>query len=123
MQSINYTKEQVLFPSAARTTHAASADVQCNGKRYLRFDIDITAFTGTSITFQVQFYDPGKNAYVNSTLVSAALTATGHTVLLIGPDVTTSANAAYQAVVHKRMRIVPSGTITSVTYSVSAVAQ
>jgi hypothetical protein len=117
-----YTKEQTLFPSAARTTHAASIDVQTNGKLYLRFDIDITAFTGTSITFTVQFYDPGKQAYVN-TLASAALTGTGHTILSLGPDVVASANVAAVEILRKRYRIVPSGTITSVTYSVSAAAR
>ncbi len=122
MQAIMYTKEQTLFPSAARTTHVASIDVQTNGKLYLRFDIDITAFTGTSITFTVQSFDTAKNAYVNS-LASAALAAPGHTILQLGPNMVAAANLTAVEILRKRYRIVPSGTITSVTYSVGAVAR
>lgn len=115
-----YTREQSLFPSLARTTHAASNEINVNGAEALRVDVDITAFTGTSITFTVQGYDTGSATWV-TLLASAALSATGHTVLMVGISVPTTANISAAVLPPKRVRVLPSGTITSVTYSVGAV--
>lgn len=115
-----YSKDIIVFQSAARTAHANSADISTSGFRNIRFDIDITAFTGTSITFTVQVFDRAKNDYVTSGLATAALAATGHTVLNMGPTIAAATNSGLNAVLPKKVRLVPSGTITSVTYSVTA---
>lgn len=115
---MSYTKEGVLFPSAARTSHASSPTQTAPGAEGVRVDIDITAFSGTSITFTVQYYDPGKGDWL-TLLASAALSATGHTTLHIHPAMTAAANSIAAAILPRRWRVTPSGTITSVTYSVA----
>ncbi len=112
-----FTRDKVLLTSAARTTHASTPDQQSNGARGIRVDIDITAFTGTSITFTIETYDRAKGGYVTE-LASAALVAAGHTILQVSPNSTAAANLAVNRIVPKRWRVTPSGTITSVTYSV-----
>lgn len=109
-----------LFDSAARTAHASSADIFVGPREVgLRIDIDITAFSGTSITFTVEYYENTSGTY-KTLLASAALSATGHTVLQIDPRIAASANVALNAILPKRIRVTPSGTITSVTYGVVA---
>ena len=111
---------EVVYPSVARTTHTTSRDYYSGGSRSLRVHIDIDAFSGTSITFTVQYYDSGTGEYF-TLLASAALSATGQTVLQVGPDIAASANAIAQTYLPERIRVVPSGTITSVTYSLEFV--
>lgn len=108
---------QNVFTDAARTTHASSRTFYSEGARNARFDIDIDAFSGTSITFTVEWFDRSAGEWL-TLLASAALSATGHTTLTIGPDLGTSANVSLQAVLPEEFRVTPSGTITSVTYSV-----
>ncbi len=111
----NYT----LFPSAARTNHASSPDITLQqGERSVRIDIDITAFTGTSITFTWEYFDIAKGAWL-TLIASAALSATGHTVLQAHPTMLAAANATAATIIPRRTRLTPSGTITTVTYSVS----
>lgn len=116
----HYVKTGTLFPSLARTTHADSAVEQNDGWTGLRVDLDITAFTGTSITFTIQYYDPGKGDWL-TLLASAAQTGTGHVTLHVDPRMTTASNTILAAIVPKKWKLVPSGTITSVTYSASFV--
>ena len=111
------TVTRTLFPSAARTTHASSPAIVNPGKVGIRVDIDITAFTGTGIIFTIESYDVAKQAWVTE-LASASLSATGRTVLHVDPRMATAANLVAQRVVPKTVRVTPSGTITSVTYSV-----
>ena len=111
------TVTRTLFPSAARTTHASSASIVNPGAQAVRFDIDITAFTGTGITFTIESWDPAKGAWV-AELASAALAATGRTVLHIAPTMVAAANLVATRIVPRMLRVTPSGTITSVTYSV-----
>lgn len=109
-----------VFTSAARTAHASSGEVVMQQREAgVRFDVDITAFTGTSITFTIQYYENTSGTWL-TLLASAALSAAGHTVLQIDPRIPTAANAAVQALVPRRLRVTPSGTITSVTYGVVA---
>ena len=112
------TVTRTLFPSLARTTHAASPSIVNPGKTGIRFDIDITAFTGTGITFTVESWDPAKGGWITE-LASAALAATGRTVLQVDPRIAAAANLVAQRIVPKTLRLTPSGTITSVTYSVT----
>ena len=104
--------------STTITSHAANpTNLYSEGARGVRFDIDITAFTGTSITYTVQFYDLGAGTW-RTLLASAAKSATGQTTLQITPDLAASANLIVQAIVPERLRILTSGTITSVTHSI-----
>lgn len=109
-----------VFTSTPRTANAPSADVTMLPREVgVRVDIDITAFTGTNITFTIEYYENTSGTW-KPLLASAALTAPGHTVLQADPRIPAAANAAAQAVVPKRLRITPSGTITSATYGVVA---
>lgn len=111
------TVTRTLFPSAARTTHASSAAIVNPGKTGVRFDVDITAFTGTGIIFTIESWDPAKGAWITE-LATASLAATGRTVLHVDPRMVAAANSIAQRVPPKTLRVTPSGTITSVTYSV-----
>ena len=120
MSSRNYTKSTELFPMAARTTHVAAPPSQINlGFTGVRIDIQINAFTGTSITFTVQYNDPAGGGWL-TLLASTALAATGHTVLHIDPRIPAAANVSAQVIVPREIRVLTSGTITSVTYAVAA---
>ena len=107
-----------MFASAARTSHSNSSEVNTQSAKNITVDIDVTAFTGTSITFTLQGYDTAKQGWY-TLVATAAISAAGHSTLTVGPEVTIVANAAAQRVVPLRVRLVPSGTITSVTYSAS----
>jgi hypothetical protein len=111
------TVTRVAFPALVRTVHIPSSAIINPGKSGIRFDIDITAFTGTSITFTVESWDPAKQGWVTE-LASAALAATGRTTIQVDPRIAAAANLVAQRIVPKQLRITPSGTITSVTYSV-----
>lgn len=104
-----------LFASAARTTHTNSPEVFLNDEAGFRITFNITAFSGTSIVFTIQYYEESAGSW-NTLLATAALSATGLTVLHVDPRIATAANASLQAIPPKRIRVVPSGTITSVTY-------
>jgi hypothetical protein len=107
-----------MFSSAARTSHTNSAEINTQSAKNITVDIDVTAFTGTSITYTLQGYDVAKSGWY-TLVATAAITTTGHSILTVGPEVTIVANVAAQRVVPLRVRLVPSGTITSVTYSAS----
>jgi hypothetical protein len=111
------TVTRVAFPALVRTTHIPSSAIINPGKTGIRFDIDIAAFTGTGITFTVQSWDPAKQGWIDE-LASAALAAIGRTTLQVDPRMPAAANLVAERIVPKQLRIVPSGTITSVTYSV-----
>lgn len=115
-----FTRIDTVFASAARTTHASSPAIQVSGYRSVTFDVDITAFSGTSITFTIEGFDHLKNGWF-TLLASAALSATGHTRYTISPDGADTANSNLADCLPSQVRVTPSGTITSVTYSVAAV--
>lgn len=113
----NYVVTRTLFPSAARTTHASSQSIVNPGAQGVRVDVDITAFTGTGIIFTIESWDPAKAAWVPE-LASVSLAAAGRTILHVHPEMVAAANVIAQRVCPKTLRVTPSGTITSVTYSV-----
>lgn len=109
---------ETYLPSAARTTHPTAVAVDQGAYRGIKFYIDISAFSGTSITFTVQALDPISGA-VSTVLASAAKTTTGAFVLTVYPGSATAANVSLQDAAPRRWQITTSGTITSVTYSIS----
>lgn len=113
------TRDKTVFSPAVRTANVTSGEIYNHGAVGLRVDIDLTAFTGTSITFTLEAFDQGKNGYVVE-LASAALVAAGHVVLQVHPNITAAANLVAQRIPVERYRVVTSGTFTSATYSVTA---
>lgn len=109
---------ETYLASAARTTHPTAVPVEQGSYRSLKFYIDITAFTGTNITFTLQAVDP-ISGNVSTVLASAAKTGTGPFVLTVGPGVTSVANVSLSDIAPRRWQITTTGTITSATYSVS----
>jgi hypothetical protein len=112
-----------LLPSAARTDHTATGSAlrKVNSSYAgLRLTIDITAFTGTSITFTIQGVDPVGATDTYTLLASAALAATGVTSLLIYPGCVAAANLVANIVLPELWQVTATGTITSVTYSLRA---
>lgn len=109
---------ETYLPLAARATHPTAVSVQQGAYRGVKIYVDITAFSGTSITFTVQALDP-LNGTVSTVLASAAKTGTGAFTLTVYPDTATVANVALADVAPRAWQITTSGTITSVTYSIS----
>ena len=111
------------------TLTAASAGgnsaVQTNSVyRGVSVAVNITAITGTSptLTVTIQGQDPVSGAYY-TVLESAALSATGLTILTVRPGIAASANVAAAAIMPLYWRILYAigGTTPAVTATVGAV--
>lgn len=115
-------RRTTLFLPGARNTHEANPkQISTTSVNTLTVDINVTAFSGTSITFTVQGQDSQGNWY--TLLASAAISATGRSTLTVGPQSPTAANASANRVVPNRVRVLTSGTITSVNYYVDLITQ
>lgn len=83
-----------LLPSTAITATINSSDVtSAPALKYAQVCINISAFTSGSITPHIQGYDPASGNYYDI-LVGSALSATGLTVLSVGPGIATTANVS-----------------------------
>jgi uncharacterized hydantoinase/oxoprolinase family protein len=109
-----------LFASAARTATVNSADKWNHSHRGIRLIIDVTAVTATpSVVFTLQ----GKNTLPGSAdyytvLASAAVTATGETVMTVYPGITVAANVSASTVLPPLWRVnAAHGDADSITYS------
>lgn len=109
-----------LLPSTAK----GSAQLD-SGKQYnriyqgIRLTINLSAFTGTSVTFTLQGIDPiSGNAY--TLLESAAKNATGTFTLTLAPGIAASSNVAAQDILPSQWKLITTGTFTVATYSVHA---
>lgn len=115
---------RVLFPSAARTATTDTADQTDENAEGVHVIIDVTAVTGTTptLTPRIQGKDPASGGYYDI-LVGVAITATGMTVLKVGPGLAATANAAASDVLPDvwRLRCDIGGTTPSFTFSVGAV--
>lgn len=111
------------FYTALRLTAAAasvnSGDLDNLAGSAVAFVIDITAITGTTptATFTVEGKDPISGKYY-TILASAALSATGTTVLRVFPGATAAANLSANDFVPKVFRV--SCTIAGTTPAVTA---
>lgn len=115
--------------TGALITHtAASAGVngsdQINTSAHgINVVVNITAITGTtpSLTVTLQGKDTASGVYYNI-LASAALTATGTTVLTVFPGATAAANLAANAILPRTWRVITAiaGTTPAVTATVGA---
>lgn len=113
-----------VLASASRTAITTSANFLSYG-RGLKLFINATALSLTpSVTFSVYEVDPFSGA-VSSTAVitSAAIVATGLTILTIYPGLTPAANTVVSNVAPRLYRVVTAVADTDpLTYSVSAIS-
>lgn len=110
-----------VLPSAARTASKNSAAFPGAGANTLTVIIDATAITDTpSVVFTIERFNPVGNDWT-AVLASAAVTAAGNTVLVVGPGVTTAANATQNTSVPHTWRVAAvNADADSITYSVYA---
>jgi hypothetical protein len=109
------TVSQINAPSAVRTANASFPEFFANGNQGARVDIDITALTGTSVTFTWQYYEATSGTWL-TLLAAAAQVGAAHVVLQVDPRIATSANAALNAILPNRMRITSTGTWNPATF-------
>jgi hypothetical protein len=114
-------QEVTVLASAARTATVNSDDLANAGYRGVVVVIDVTAI---SLTPSVVFTIKGKSQLGDdywTILASAAVTATGQTVLRVYPGLTAAANLTASDVLPRQWRVeAVHGDADSITYSVSA---
>lgn len=106
-------------PSTTITTGAHLTPTNYTNSQFtgIRLHIDISAFSGTSITFTLQGVDPvSGDAY--TVLASAAKSSAAPFTLTVAPGIAATANVSANEPAPYRWNLVTTGTITSVTYSV-----
>lgn len=87
------------------TSSVNGADQTNHNGRGITVVVDITALTGTSITFTIQGKDPTSGKYY-TLLVSAALVGTGTTILRVGPGLTAAANTVANDQLPRTFRVI-----------------
>jgi hypothetical protein len=112
---------KVLLPLAARTATPTIADQSDPNAEGLHVIINVTAVTATpSVVPTLQGKGPLGTYY--DLLVGTAITATGTTVLKLGPGIAPVANGAAADYLPDIWRVVMThGDADSITYSVTAV--
>jgi hypothetical protein len=117
------TESGALITHAAASAGVNSADQVNVVARGLHLVIDITTITGTTptLTVTIEGKDPTSGKYY-TILASAALNATGTTVLKVYPGLTASANAVANDVLPRtwRVRTTIGGTTPAVTATIAA---
>ena len=110
-----------LFSSAARTASPTARQFTNKFNPGVHIIIDVTAIAATpSVVFNVEGLDQTSGKWY-LLLASAAITATGTTVLAIGPGGTTAANTVSTLSVPRFVRVRPvHGDADSITYTVGA---
>lgn len=113
--------DATILASAARTATSNTADLTNTGARGLHLVIDVTAVALTpSVVFTIQGKDAISGKYY-TLLASAAITATGTTVLRVYPGLTAAANTVANDVLPRTWRLLFTHADTdSITYSVGA---
>jgi len=108
-----------VFRSAARTATHSSPDISNYSGTGMVAVIDATAITATpSVVFTIEGKDPTSGKYY-TILASAAIVATGTTVLRVHPDLTAATNTVAKDMVPAVWRITAThGDADSITYSV-----
>lgn len=113
--------EKIAFASTARTADPTPAVINTNRVKEVQIVIDVTAIAATpSVVFNVDMIDnlSGKFPVL---LASAAIVATGTTVLQLGKGLPVTANVSANCPIPENIRIRPvHGDADSITYSVSA---
>lgn len=114
--------EATALASAARTATVSSSDLVNYNGRLLSVVINVSAAAATpSVVPTIEGKDPISGTYY-TILTGAAITATGITVLRIGPGITAVANVAVADMVPRTYRVTMThADADSITYSVAAV--
>lgn len=116
------------FDTGALITHTAAAagvngaDQVNYNARGLHLTIDITAITGTTptLTVTIQGKDSASGKYY-TLLASAALNATGTTVLKVYPGITAAANVSVSDILPRNWRVITAiGGTAAVTATIAA---
>lgn len=112
---------ETVLASAARTATVQSADFTNYNGRGLHLVIAVSAVTATpSVVFTIQGKDAVSGLYY-TVLTSAAITATGTTVLKVYPGITASANASASDILPRTWRVdATHANADSISYSVGA---
>lgn len=124
-QVLNVTGEGRVFPLlplAARTATPATFQLEGTGRSTaLVVVLGVTAVVaGASVTVSAAGYDPSSQT-TWALVTSAAVTATGTTVLKISPGITTVANVAVADILPPIVNVtVTHSTVNSITYALSA---
>ena len=111
-------EHQLIFASAARTaTTSATLPVESTGGLFF---IDVTALTaGASLVFTIAGISPTGSASAYTILTSAAVTATGLTVLRVHPQLTAAANTIAKDILPAALKVTCTAADNkSVTYEV-----
>lgn len=114
-------ERQLIFPPLARTAIAVATAPIASPQGL--FFIDVTALTaGASITFTISGVSPTHGATEYTILASAAITATGLTVLRVSPHLTAAANTIAKDILPASIKVsVAVADTKSVTYSMEFV--
>jgi len=110
-----------VFRSAARTATHSSPDISNYSGTGMVAVIDATAITATpSVVFTIEGKDPTSGKYY-TILASAAIVATGTTVLRVHPDLTAATNTVAKDMLPAVWRVKTAVSDTdTLTYSVGA---
>jgi hypothetical protein len=108
----------ILTLTAANTAQN-SADLTNYNGRGLQLGINVTALTGTSCTVTVQGKDVASGQYY-TLLTSAAITATGFTLLTVYPGAPSTANMSSPQVLPRTFRVLFTPAGATVTASIGA---
>ena len=110
-----------IHDSKARTADPTVVDQSNAGCRGLHLIIDVTAVDATpSVVFTIKGKDP-VSGKVWTILASAAIVATGTTVLKVYPGLTAAANAAANDILPPTWQVTAvHGDADSITYTVTA---
>ena len=111
-------EDRTLISDVLGTTNKQSADQVNYGARGIKVVVDITAFAGTSITVTIEGKDPVSGKYF-TLLASAALVATGTTILTVYPGLTAAANVTASDVLPRNWRVKTTGTYNNTTYTIT----
>ena len=111
--------QYVYKESAARASAATFTGDEIHVESHIgvQFIIDISAEDTISATYTIQFQDPIGGDWV-TLLASAAKTGVGAFLLTVGPNVATTSNVSLGSYCPSIIRLVVSGTATSITDSV-----
>jgi hypothetical protein len=108
-----------VFASAARTATPTAVEIDTQRCKGIRLYINVTAASATpSVVFDIKTVDPVSDTKT-ILLSSAAITGTGHTLMVVYPGATAAANVAVSNVVGSKVQIVAThADADSITYSV-----
>lgn len=109
-----------LLAGVGATATQNSADLTNADGRGVKVFVNVTSAGTGSITAAVQTKDPASGVYV-TLLVSAAITATGMTVLTVYPGLPATANVSANDVLPRQWRVlVTAGNANPMNYTVGA---